>query len=58
MHNPTDMIAFVTPTVDHWLEREIAQWIRQVGSSLRPIAPCADALPRSYLKKKDMSEMI
>ena len=30
MHHPTDMIthttAFVTPVVDHWLEREIAQW--------------------------------
>ena len=31
MHNPTDKIAhsmaFVTPVVEHWLEREIAQWV-------------------------------
>ena len=30
MHRPTDRItqttAFVTPVVEHWLEREIAQW--------------------------------
>ena len=31
MHHPTDRIAhttaFGTPAVEHWLEREIAQWI-------------------------------
>ena len=31
MHNPTHRIihttAFVTPVVEHWLEREIAQWV-------------------------------
>ena len=32
MHHPTDMIshttAFVTPVyLEHWLEREIAQWV-------------------------------
>ena len=31
MHHPTDCIAhttaFVTPVVEHWLEREIAQWV-------------------------------
>ena len=31
MHHPTDRIthttAFVTPVMEHWLEREIAQWI-------------------------------
>ena len=30
MHHPTDRIthttAFVTPVVEHWLVREIAQW--------------------------------
>ena len=30
--NPTDRIAhttaFVTPVVEHWLEREIAQWVQ------------------------------
>ena len=37
MHHPTDRIthatAFVTPVVEHWLEREIAQWVHhEVGS--------------------------
>ena len=31
MYHPTDMIihttAFVTPVLEHWLEREIAQWV-------------------------------
>ena len=31
MHHPTDRIAhttsFVTPVVEQWLEREIAQWV-------------------------------
>ena len=31
MHYPMDWIAhtmaFVTPVVEHWLEREIAQWV-------------------------------
>ena len=31
MHHPTDRIthttAFVIPVVEHWLEREIAQWV-------------------------------
>ena len=31
MHHPTDRIthttAFVTPVVEHWVEREIAQWV-------------------------------
>ena len=44
MHHPTDRIthttAFVTPVVEHWLEREIAQWgPPHEGSIRRPIAP-------------------
>ena len=35
MHHPTARIihttAFVTPVMEHWLEREIAQWVRQRG---------------------------
>ena len=34
MHHPTDRIihtmAFVKPVVEHWLEREIAQWVHQM----------------------------
>ena len=36
MHHPTDRIAhttaFVTPVVEVWLEREIAQWVHHEGS--------------------------
>ena len=35
MHRPTDRITyttvFVTPVVEHWLEREIAQWVHHEG---------------------------
>ena len=31
--------SFVTPVVEHWLEREIAQWVHHEGSIQRPIAP-------------------
>ena len=48
MLHPTDRIthttAFVTPVVEHWLEREIAQWVHHEGSMGRPIAPRANAL--------------
>ena len=34
MHHPTDTIthstAFVTPVVEHWLEREIAKWVHSM----------------------------
>ena len=37
MHHPTDRIthttAFVTPVVEHWLEREIAQWVEATSAS-------------------------
>ena len=36
--------AFVIPVVEHWLEREITQWIRHEGSILPPIVPRADDL--------------
>ena len=40
MHHSTDRIAyttaFVTPVVEHWLEREIAQWVHHEGSIRRP----------------------
>ena len=42
MHHPTDRMThttvFVTPFVEHWLEREIAQWVHHEGSIRRPIA--------------------
>ena len=43
MHHLTDRIthttAFVTPVVEHWLEREIAQRVYHEGLIRRPIAP-------------------
>ena len=37
MHHPTDRIthttAFVTPVVEHWLEREIAQWVTETEAT-------------------------
>ena len=38
MHHPTDRIAFVTPVVEHWLEREIAQWVdrHEAPTSMQP----------------------
>ena len=35
----THTTTFVTPVVEHWLEREIAQWVHHEGSTRRPIAP-------------------
>ena len=43
MHHPIDRItyttAFFTLVVEHWLEREIAQWVHHEGLIRRPIAP-------------------
>ena len=42
MHHPSDRIAhttaFVTPVLEHWLEREIVQWDEIEGSIRQPIA--------------------
>ena len=37
-------MAFVTPVVVHWLEREIVQWVQFERSIRRPIAPLTNAL--------------
>ena len=48
MHHPTDRIihttAFGTPVVEHWLGREIAQWVHHEGSIRWLIAPWVNAL--------------
>ena len=48
MHHPTARIvhtmAIVTPVVEHWLERTIAQWVHHEGWIRWPIAPWANAL--------------
>ena len=41
MHHSTDRItnttAFVTPVVEHWLERDIAQWVLQEYHYYEPV---------------------
>ena len=54
MHHPTDSIAhtmaFVTPVVEHWLEREIAQWVHPMKDrSDDPSHHERTLLPRSYI---------
>ena len=54
MHHRTDRIAhttaFVTPVVDHWLEREIAQWVHPMKDrSDDPSHHERTLLPRSYI---------
>ena len=54
MHHPTDRIAhttaFVTPVVEHWLEREIAQWVHPMKDrSDDPSHHERKLLPRSYI---------
>ena len=54
MHHPTDRIAhttaFVTPVVEHWLEREIAQWVHHMKDrSEDPSHHERTLLPWSYI---------
>ena len=54
MHHPTDRIAhttaFVTPVVEHWLEREIAQWVHHMKDrSDDPSHHERTPLQRSYI---------
>ena len=54
MHHPTDRIthttAFVTPVVEHWLEREIAQWVHPMKNrSDNPSHHEQTLLPWSYI---------
>ena len=54
MHQPTQRIiyttAFVTPVVEHWLEREIAKWVHYMKDrSDDPSHHERTLLPRSYI---------
>ena len=47
MHHPT---AFVTPVMEHWLEREIAKWVHSMKDrSDNPLHHEQKLLPRSYI---------
>ena len=59
MHHPTDRIthttAFVTPVVEHWLEREIVQWVHPMKDrSDDPSHHEQTLLPRSYISLLDV----
>ena len=54
MHHPTDRIAhttvFVTPVVEHWQGREIAQWVHSMKDrSDDPSHHEQVLLPQSYI---------
>ena len=57
-HHPTDRIAhtsaFVTPVVEHWLEREIAQWANWMEGSVL----FNDALTTFYLRLYGVRHMV
>ena len=62
MHHPTDRIAhttaFVTPVVEHWLEREIAQWVHPMKDrSDDPSHHERTLFPQSYLMFEGRKEM-
>ena len=43
-------MAFVTPVVEHWLEREIAQWVHPMKDrSDDPLHHERTLLPQSYI---------
>ena len=61
MHHPTDRIAHttasVTPVVEHWLEREIAQWVHPMKDrSDDPSHHERMLLPRSYISIPCLNE--
>ena len=63
MHHPTDRIthttAFVTPVVEHWLEREIAQWVHSMKDrSDDPSHHERTLLPRSYISLPKLGRMV
>ena len=57
MHHPTDRITHITAdatsVVEHWLEREIAQWVHHEESIRRPIAPCANYITTGQHRRRD-----
>ena len=45
MHHSTDRIghtmAFVIPVMEHWLERQISQWVHHKGLIQQPMSRCS-----------------
>ena len=62
MHNPIGRLAhttaFVTPVVEHWLERDIAQWVHPMKDrSDDPSHHVRTLLPRSYISRPSKDEV-
>ena len=62
MHHPTDRIThttvFGTPVVEHWLEREIAQWVHPMKDrSDDPSHHEQMLLPQSYISLRDLNHV-
>ena len=56
MHHPT---AFVTPVMEHWLEREIAQWVHPMKDRSDDSSHHEQTLlPRSYISLPDARELL
>ena len=50
-------MAVVTPVVEHWLEREIAQWVQPMKDrSEDPSHHERTLLPRSYISLLDLKD--
>ena len=62
MHHPTDRIihtsAFVTPVMEHWLERETAEWVHPMKDrSDDPSHHEQTLLPWNYISLKQNKNM-
>ena len=63
MHHPTDRIAhttaFVTPVVEYWLEREIAQWVKLMKDrSDDPLHHERTLIPQSYISRHSTMKLL
>ena len=63
MHNPTDRITHtmtvVIPVMEHWLEREIAQWVHpEKDRSDDPSHHERTLLPRRYISLRNSNEVM
>ena len=62
MHHHINRIAhttaFVTPLVEHWLEREIIQWVHHDGSIRIPIAPRVNRQTNSHTDDRQTERQI
>ena len=63
MHNPIDRIphttAFDTPVMEHWLEREIAQWVNPMkNQSDDPLHHERTFLPQSYISLQNKPKAV